>query len=70
MFRNPDLEPLSVRLPTLQSTTDLEFIAAQTISSLIPIALSLVFQRLFVSGGPTWSIQSLASVASPRTHVT
>jgi multiple sugar transport system permease protein len=51
VIRNPDLQPLSVRLPTLQSTTDLGvFIAALTISSVIPIALFLVFQRLFLSG--------------------
>jgi multiple sugar transport system permease protein len=51
VIRNPNLQPLSVRLPTLQPTTDLGvFIAALTISSLIPIALFLVFQRLFLSG--------------------
>jgi len=52
VIRNPNLQPLSVRLPTLQPTTDLGvFIAALTISSLIPIALFLVFQRLFLNGG-------------------
>ena len=52
VIRNPNLQPLSVRLPTLQPTTDLGvFIAALTISSLIPIALFLLFQRLFLSGG-------------------
>jgi multiple sugar transport system permease protein len=51
VIRNPDLQPLSVRLPTLQPTTDLGvFIAALTLSSLIPIALFLVFQRLFLGG--------------------
>ena len=51
VLRRPDLQPLSVRLPTLQPTTDLGvFIAALTISSLIPIALFLVFQRLFLRG--------------------
>ncbi len=41
----------SVRLPTLQPTTDLAiFIAALTISSAIPIALFLVFQRMLLSG--------------------
>jgi multiple sugar transport system permease protein len=51
VLRNPDLQPLSVRLPTLQPTTDLGiFIAALTISSLIPIALFLLFQRLFLRG--------------------
>jgi multiple sugar transport system permease protein len=51
VLRKPDLQPLSVRLPTLQPTTDLGvFIAALTISSLIPIALFLIFQRLFLRG--------------------
>jgi multiple sugar transport system permease protein len=51
VLRNPNIQPLSVRLPTLQPTTDLGiFIAALTISSLIPIALFLVFQRLFLRG--------------------
>jgi multiple sugar transport system permease protein len=51
VLRNPDLQPLSVRLPTLQPTTELDiFIAALTISSVIPIVLFLVFQRMFLSG--------------------
>jgi multiple sugar transport system permease protein len=51
VIRNPNLQPLSVRLPTLQSSTDLGvFIAALAISSLIPIVLFLVFQRLFLNG--------------------
>ncbi len=51
VLRDPDLQPLSVRLPTLQPTTDLAiFIAALTISSAIPIALFLLFQRLFLRG--------------------
>lgn len=51
VLRNPNLQPLSVRLPTLQPTTDLGiFIAALTISSLIPIVLFLLFQRMFLRG--------------------
>jgi multiple sugar transport system permease protein len=51
VLRDPDIQPLSVRLPTLQPTTDLGvFIAALTISSIIPIALFLLFQRLFLRG--------------------
>jgi multiple sugar transport system permease protein len=51
VLRNPNLQPLSVRLPTLEPTTDLGvFIAALTISSAIPIALFLLFQRLFLRG--------------------
>jgi len=52
VLRDPDIQPLSVRLPILESTTDLGvFIAALTISSIIPIAIFLLFQRLFLSGG-------------------
>jgi multiple sugar transport system permease protein len=51
VLRDPDLQPLSVRLPTLQPTTELDiFIAALTIATVIPIGLFLVFQRLFLSG--------------------
>jgi multiple sugar transport system permease protein len=51
VIRDPDLQPLSVRLPILAPTTDLGvFIAALTISSLIPIAMFLLFQRLFLRG--------------------
>jgi multiple sugar transport system permease protein len=51
VIRSPNLQPLSVRLPIMEPTTDLGvFIAALTISSLIPIVLFLVFQRLFLSG--------------------
>ena len=51
VLRKPELQPLSVRLPTLQPTTDLGvFIAALTISSLIPIVLFLLFQRLVLRG--------------------
>ena len=52
VIRNPDLQPLSVRLPTLQPTTDLGiFIAALTIATIFPIVLFLIFQRLFLRGG-------------------
>jgi multiple sugar transport system permease protein len=51
VLRNPDLQPLSVRLPTLQATTDLGiFIAALTIATVFPIVVFLVFQRLFLRG--------------------
>ena len=51
VIRDPDLQPLSVRLPTLQPSTELGvFIAALAISSMIPIVVFLVFQRLFLSG--------------------
>lgn len=46
---NPDLQPLSVRLPSIQSTTELDvFLAALAISTLIPVVLFLVFQRVFL----------------------
>lgn len=49
---NPNMQPLSVRLPTLQPTTPLDiFLAALAIATLIPIALFLIFQRMFLRGG-------------------
>lgn len=46
---DPDVQPLSVRLPTLQGGIELDvFLAALFISSLIPIVIFLVFQRLFL----------------------
>ena len=51
VIRDPAIQPLSVRLPILAPTTDVGvFIAALTISSIIPITLFLIFQRLFLSG--------------------
>ncbi len=51
VLREPSIQPLSVRLPILAPTTDLGvFIAALTISSIFPIVLFLIFQRLFLSG--------------------
>jgi multiple sugar transport system permease protein len=49
---DPDLQPLSVRLPALQRFVELDvFLAALAISTVIPVALFLVFQRLFLRGG-------------------
>ena len=46
---DPAIQPLSVRLPALQPPTELDvFLAALAISTIIPIALFLVFQRLFL----------------------
>ncbi len=46
---NPALQPLSVRLPSIQTTTELGvFLAALAISTLIPVALFVVFQRIFL----------------------
>jgi multiple sugar transport system permease protein len=48
----PDLQPLSVRLPALQRYIELDvFLAALAISTVIPVAMFLVFQRLFLRGG-------------------
>jgi multiple sugar transport system permease protein len=52
VLRNPNIQPLSVRLPTLQPTTELNiFLAALAIATLIPIVLFLFFQRMFLRGG-------------------
>ncbi|TBN58546.1 carbohydrate ABC transporter permease [Glaciihabitans arcticus] len=46
---NPAIQPLSVRLPTIQQSTELDvFLAALAISTLIPIILFLAFQRVFL----------------------
>jgi len=46
---DPDLQPLSVALPRLESSTELAvFLAALFISVIIPVALFLVFQRQFL----------------------
>lgn len=45
----PALQPLSVRLPVIRDTVELDvFLAALLISMLLPIAIFLVFQRLFL----------------------
>jgi multiple sugar transport system permease protein len=51
VLKDPALQPLSVRLPQLQQFIELDvFLAALAISTVIPIALFLVFQRLFLGG--------------------
>jgi multiple sugar transport system permease protein len=46
---DPAVQPLSVRLPDVQSQTQLDvFLAALAISTLIPIAMFLVFQGVFL----------------------
>jgi multiple sugar transport system permease protein len=46
---DPAVQPLSVRLPTLARSIELDvMLAALTISALIPVALFLVFQRTFL----------------------
>jgi multiple sugar transport system permease protein len=52
VLRNPDIQPLSVRLPTLQPAIEFNiFLAALAITTLIPIVLFLLFQRMFLRGG-------------------
>jgi multiple sugar transport system permease protein len=51
VLKDPDLQPLSVRLPQLQQFVELDvFLAALAIATVIPIALFLAFQRLFLNG--------------------
>ena len=51
VLTNPDKQPLSVRLPTIQSQTELGvFLAAMFIACLVPIAGFLIFQRSFLRG--------------------
>jgi multiple sugar transport system permease protein len=51
VLTDPNRQPLSVRLPTIQSQTELGvFLAALFISALVPIIGFLIFQRSFLRG--------------------
>jgi multiple sugar transport system permease protein len=51
VLSNPDKQPLSVRLPSIQAQTDLGvFLAAMFIACLVPIVAFLIFQRTFLRG--------------------
>ncbi|HEY2543558.1 MAG TPA: carbohydrate ABC transporter permease [Gaiellaceae bacterium] len=51
VLTNPNEQPLSVRLPSIQAQTSLGvFLAAMFIACLVPIAGFLVFQRTFLRG--------------------
>lgn len=51
VLKDPEIQPLSVRLPSIEATTDLGvFLASLAISTLIPVALFVVFQRMFLQG--------------------
>jgi multiple sugar transport system permease protein len=51
VLTNPDIQPLSVRLPNIQAQTELGvFMAALLIASLVPIIGFLIFQRSFLRG--------------------
>jgi multiple sugar transport system permease protein len=48
---DPNIQPLSVRLPTLQQATELDvFLAALLISTALPVVAFLIFQRAFLRG--------------------
>jgi multiple sugar transport system permease protein len=48
---DPNMQPLSVRLPTIQAQTSLGvFLAAMLIACIVPIAGFLLFQRFFLGG--------------------
>jgi multiple sugar transport system permease protein len=49
VLRDPGVQPLSVRLPTLQQAIQLDvYLAALAISTLIPVVLFLIFQGMFL----------------------
>jgi multiple sugar transport system permease protein len=51
VLTNPDIQPLSVRLPSIESQTELGvFLAAMFIACLVPIIGFLIFQRSFLRG--------------------
>jgi multiple sugar transport system permease protein len=50
VLKDPAIQPLSVRLPQLQQFIELDvFLAALAISTVIPVALFLLFQRIFLN---------------------
>lgn len=51
VLKSAELQPLSVRLPAIRAQTDLGvFLAALAISTIVPVVVFLVFQRLFLRG--------------------
>lgn len=51
VLTDPNRQPLSVRLPTIQSQTELGvFLAAMLIACIVPIAGFLIFHRSFLRG--------------------
>jgi multiple sugar transport system permease protein len=51
VLADPNKQPLSVRLPTIQSQTELGvFLAAMFIACLVPVAGFVIFQRSFLRG--------------------
>jgi multiple sugar transport system permease protein len=51
VLRDPAMQPLSVRLPTLQQAIETDvYLAALAISTVIPVVLFLLFQRVILRG--------------------
>ncbi len=51
VLTNPEIQPLSVRLPSIQAQTELGvFLAAMLIACAVPIVGFLIFQRSFLRG--------------------
>ncbi len=51
VLTDPNKQPLSVRLPTIQAQTELGvFLAAMFITCLVPIVAFVIFQRTFLRG--------------------
>ncbi|MCK9792430.1 carbohydrate ABC transporter permease [Isoptericola sp. 4D.3] len=51
VLKDPAIQPLSVRLPAIEASTDLGvFLAALAIATVLPVAMFLAFQRLFLRG--------------------
>lgn len=49
VLTDPDLQPLGVRLPAIQSQVELDvFLAALAIATVIPVVMFLAFQRVFL----------------------
>ncbi|MFD6179502.1 MULTISPECIES: carbohydrate ABC transporter permease [unclassified Isoptericola] len=51
VLKDPEIQPLSVRLPAIEASTDLGvFLASLAIATVLPVAMFLGFQRLFLRG--------------------
>jgi multiple sugar transport system permease protein len=51
VLKDPSIQPLSVRLPAIEASTELGvFLAALAIATIIPVLVFMAFQRLFLQG--------------------
>jgi len=51
VLKDPAIQPLSVRLPAIEASTELGvFLAALAIATIIPVVVFVAFQRLFLQG--------------------